>query len=127
MKKSTIITFLFIGLLPTLSFSQEDCTGKYQAWFDICDRDSRHLSMTLEITNNDIHFVYLDDTQMRVANGKMKIKNDTILFEPVNKTDSIFIEGYFWNSTLWKKNETIIWTQHCPDRNRNCYFTKLEK
>lgn len=126
MKNSTIIIFLFIGLLPTLTFSQENHTVTYQAWFDICDRDTRHLSMTLKVIDNDVHFIYLDDTQMRTANGKMNIKNDTILFEPITKMDSVFIEGYFRNSTLWKINETIIWTQYCPDRNRNCYFTKLE-
>jgi major membrane immunogen (membrane-anchored lipoprotein) len=74
MNQKTIILTILLAFLTILGFSQKDFTGTYQAWFDICDRNDKHFSMTIEIDTSDIvHFTYQDDTQKNTATGKLKI------------------------------------------------------
>ena len=84
-------------------FSQTMLTGKYEAWFDICDRNYNHFSIQLDIDSTGlVDVTYKDDTQIKQSKGKITFNNDTIALIPLYERDSVIIRQII-DMTLSKK------------------------
>jgi len=80
-------------LFPSSIFSQAIVTGKYEAWFDICDKTYNHFCMQLDIDSTGlVEVTYKDDTQIKKSIGKISFVKDSILLTPLNESDSIVID-----------------------------------
>ena len=93
MKTKTYILLIGMTLFPSSIFSQAIVTGKYEAWFDICDKTYNHFCMQLDIDSTGlVEVTYKDDTQIKKSIGKISFVKDSILLTPLNESDSIVID-----------------------------------
>lgn len=90
-------------LISSSLIAQTKLIGKYQAWFDICDRDYSHFCIQLDIDSAGmVYITYRDDTQIKTSKGKIKVDKDTVLLTPIYERDSVVIEQII-DRTLNKK------------------------
>ncbi len=83
--------------------AQTMLTGKYEAWFDICDRTYNHFCIQLDIDSTGlVDVTYGDDTQIKKSKGKITFNRDTVVLTPLYDRDSVVIEQII-DITLNKK------------------------
>lgn len=93
MKTKTYILLIGLILFPSCTFSQATLTGKYEAWFDICDRPYNHFYIQLDIDSTGlVEVTYEDDIQIKKSKGKISFVNDSILLTPLYEIDSVVID-----------------------------------